>query len=190
MRPLPAVALLAAMVGLAGCGVFTPREPEPPDASKSSYTPATEPSVVVDNMRSAVTQLSPETYRRSISSEFSFTPAAPVASGPVWDGWGTRAEQSYFSTLAGAAQSSAQPELTLEGGELVSLSASRYTYEARYTLRVPHARPGEAPTFVEGRLRWVIVLDDDEDLWFLDEWSDFEVSDEPTWSRLKAAFYE
>lgn len=187
-RPAP-VLLLAAALGLAGCGLFTPREPEPPTEGGSPYTSPTDPQIVVDNLRAAVTNLNTQTYRRSLASSFSFTPASDAASEPIWTGWGPSEEQSYFNTLAAAAQSTVQPELTFTDATLTLVREELYAYEASYTLSVQHSR-SNAPTTVQGRLRWEIGLNAEDDLWYLEQWIDHGTADAASWSDLKAAFFE
>ena len=41
-----------------GCGLFAPRDPEPPTQSSQTFLPATDPLIVISNLQSAIEQKS------------------------------------------------------------------------------------------------------------------------------------
>lgn len=183
MRTLAWLSLLF----LAGCALFEPRTPEPPDGDSGSFVQPDTPDLVIQNVISAVGEQRPAAYRASFSDDFRFVPTAEAAARDgFWSSWSRFLEESTFRTLISAAQPGATFVLRLDEAQL-DLAESRAIYQARYTLSVPHRRVG-VPTAVAGRLQWVILRGDDG-LWAIAEWSDQVLPGVPSWSDLKAGFF-
>lgn len=174
---------------LAGCGVFETRTPEPPVQEGGTFTQPDTPDQVVENLQNAIAELNVLNYRRSLSATVLFTPTATAeAQASIWQGWSRTEEERYFSTLTAAAQGATSHRLTLNDRVLTALGPDRSLLEATYVLTVNHRRP-DAPTEVQGRLRWLITQGTDG-LWVLAEWTDQELGTSPSWSDLKAAFVQ
>ncbi len=171
-----------------GCSLFTPREPEDPIDEAGTFLQPDTPEQVIENIQSAIAELNTPNYGRSISLELAFTPTATAtAQDPtIWSNWSQTEEQQYFSTMAAAAQFGVNHELRLNDQTVSIISDIRYDIDASYTLTINHNRP-DAPTQVQGRLIWVITQGEDG-LWSLEEWTDREVGNAPSWSTLKSEF--
>lgn len=185
MRPAAALAVLAL---LAGCDAFRPRTPEDPTSDPSVFVQPDTPETVVDNLVRTFSARDASAYRRSLAEAFTFAPTPDAAARyPVWSGWGRAAEEAQARALFAAAQPGAAFSLRLDGRTAEAVSETRYVLAARYVLSVPHVRP-DAPTLVQGRLRWTMVRGADG-LWALAAWTDeADGAGTSTWSDLKAAF--
>ncbi len=183
------VSLVAALSLLAGCSLFDTREPEQPIAEGGTYLQPDTPEQVVENIRSAVSELNTLNYRRSFSDEFSFEPTATaVANNPIFSGWSVTNEEQYFSALSSAARFSTNSFLELTDAGPTPVSERLSVVDSSYRLTVNHNRP-DIPTEVSGQLRWELEQGQDG-LWRLVRWTDREVGSDPSWSDLKAAFVD
>ena len=180
-------AALIALALAAGCDLFATREPEEPGAETGTYLQPDTPDQVLENVRSAISELNAPNYRRSFSDAFRFQPTAEAeAKDPaIWNGWGAHQEESYFRALVEAARLTSGNELRLTDIEQTA-GPERYTVDAAYALAFNHRRP-ELPTTLRGRVAWSIEKGQDG-LWYIASWTDNSISDAASWSDLKAAF--
>ncbi|ACY47611.1 hypothetical protein [Rhodothermus marinus] len=176
------------LVGLLGCDLFTPREPEAPVAESGTFLQPDTPERVVENLQAAIAERNAGNYVRSLAEDFAFVPTASAQSRDpaLWAGWNRAREEQYFTAMVAAVTPSATPQLQLSNQTASFESESRYVLEATYRLTVPHTRP-DAPTIVEGRLVWEIVQQP-SGLWALSRWTDRQQGETPSWSDLKRAF--
>ncbi|NNE70958.1 MAG: hypothetical protein HKN29_11435 [Rhodothermales bacterium] len=178
---------LLALMLLAGCSLFTTREPEPPATESGTFAQPDAPEQVIDNIRNAIAELNTLNYRRSLSEDLVFRPTATAeARDAIWTGWGRAEEEQYFNTLVAAAAGSEGHGLVLNDQSLTVVDVARFQLDATYVLNVNHRRP-DASTMVQGRLIWQIIQRADG-LWELAEWTDQELAGSATWSDLKAEF--
>jgi hypothetical protein len=173
---------------LAGCDVFAPRTPEPPLPGGSVFVQPDTPEIVIANVQRALTALDASAYRRSFDDAFRFTPTPEAAARtPIFSGWDAASEEGYLRALVSAATPGAAFTLRLSDQAPPEVSERLYVLDAAYTLTTPHTRP-EAPTTVQGRLRWTLTRGNDG-LWRITDWTDRSLSaGVPSWSDLKAAF--
>ena len=180
---------LLVLLANAGCDLFAPRTPEPPDAGAGPFVQPDTPDLVVQNLTQSVATLNTTAYRRSLGPGFQFTPTpTALARDAFWQGWGVAEEETYFRTLVAAAQPGALYTLRLADVGTPEVSEARYVLDASYVLTATHRRP-DAPTTVQGRLRWTITRAEDG-LWYLTDWVDESLGAQPSWSDLKAAFVQ
>lgn len=190
MLPVPrtlASLLVAVLLFLSGCSVFSTREPEDPLGDTGSFVQADTPEQVIENLQAAVAELNTLNYRRSLSEQFTFQPTASAqARETVFLSWSRSQEEQYFSAMVAAASLSEGHSLQLNDESLTLLSESEFVLDATYVLTVNHRR-AEVPVRVQGRLQWILRQGEDG-LWALEEWIDQELGTEPSWSDLKAEF--
>ncbi len=186
LRPL-LLALMFALPVTSGCDALTPRTPEAPAGTATFVQPDT-PETVLANLIASLRERSPSTYRRSLDPNLTYTPSREAASRDgFWQTWSAGEEEAYFRTLTSAAQPGATFSLSLATTTPSEVTADAFVLDTDYVLITPHNR-AEAPTTVRGRLRWRIERAPDG-LWSLTDWAD-EATDGPTWSDLKAAFFQ
>ncbi len=173
---------------VAACDLFSPREPEVPLEGAGTFVQPDTPDQVIENIRNAVAELNAQNYRRSFAEGYTFEPtAAAEARDPsIWTGWGVQDEESYFTAAVQAARLTSGNELRMNEENLVALSSDRFSFDASYVLTINHRR-SDLPATLQGRLVWTIIQGEDG-LWGIIEWTDDELGDAPSWSDLKAAF--
>lgn len=175
---------------LPACDLFSTRIPEPPIDQAGTFIQPDTPDQVVENVQNAITELNAQNYRRSFADELTFvpTPEAEVRDLSIWSGWSIQDEESYFRALASAARLTSGNELRLNEPSLSAIDPARFTFDATYVLTINH-RKADLPSSLRGRLVWTIVQGDDG-LWRISEWSDRSVDNSSSWSDLKASFIQ
>ncbi len=184
---LGTVLAIAMVFAISSCSLFSTRSPEDPVTDAGTYSQPDTPEQVIDNIQAAVSELNALNYRRSFAEDLVFQPTATAeAREPVFANWGRAQEEQYFTSMAAAASLNTGHGVALNDRSFTIISASRYVLDATYVLTVNHRRP-DAPTEVQGRLRWVIEQGA-SGLWELTEWTDQELGSNLSWSDLKAEF--
>ncbi len=190
--PLPAAILIAASL-CAACGLFEPREPEPPGQSSLNFRPPLEPSIVIENLQNAVEQKSSANYGSCFSDPstggrpFSFTPSSDASAqyGSIFVDWGYQQELAYFQNLIARSPSSAGAALFFtQKSALVSADSVVYSFD--YVFTFEHNDPGIART-ARGNLQFVLAPDA-SNRWSIHRWADFKTGDDISWSMLKGRF--
>ena len=171
-----------------GCDLFAPRTPEDPVDEAGTFLQPDTPEQVIDNIRFSIAELNPPNYNRSFNPALMFTPTeeARARDENIWLDWSQTEENQYFSTMVAAAQFASNHELVLTDQTISIIAEDRFEVDASYTLTINHNRP-EVATSVQGRLIWSIIQGEDG-LWSVNEWTDREVGNEPSWSDLKLEF--
>ncbi len=193
-RAMLAGVLCCAVMLYAGCGLFEPREAEPPSQSGFQYLPRTLPANVVFNLQNAVEQKDVAGYiacfTDSTRSRYSFTfvPSADAAEiyGTVLRNWTYRQEQDYFQNLvAKRRQPVGISRLDLVPKDSVLSGNDMRTYSYDYTFTFEHTEPGFTQT-AAGTLQFTLVNDNSE--WTISRWVDLKTTSGLTWSSFKGKF--
>ena len=175
------------LILLASCDIFGARTPEPPVGDASTWQQPVAPDIVVENLHSAIAELNVANYRRSLHSNFEFTPTpqAYVRNPDQWLNWDRAQENGHFVTLAEASRGGKSSSLRLEDST-TELGETEYLLDAHYILVISHGSQQVADT-LQGRLVWTIIQENDG-LWALMTWNDQSVGSADSWSDLKAEF--
>jgi hypothetical protein len=176
-----------------GCGLFGPRDPEPPNQSSLNFLPPTEPSIVVTNLVSAIDQKNVQNYVSCFSDPskggrpYVFIPSAEGSSqyGSALNGWTVAQEQSYFQNLVAKSPSSAFSSLALSSKDSLVTSDS-VVYGYHYVFTFEHSDPG-FPKISQGNLQFTIAPDKNN-FWSISRWADFKTGTDITWSSFKGKF--
>ncbi len=185
--------LLAAGLVLSGCNLFAPRDPEDPAASRLDFLPPTEPSVVIENLRSAIDQKNIANYTACFSDgaaggrTFVFIPSAEASAqyGLALASWGTAQEQAYFQNLIARSAPTAHAGLQLtQKSQLVAADSVIYSYD--YTFTFEHSETG-FPKVAQGNLQFALAPDAGN-RWSIYRWIDFKTGNDITWSMFKGKF--
>ncbi len=178
---------------LPGCGLFGPRDPEPPSQSSLNFNPPTEPSIVIANLQSAIEQKNAANYVACFSDlskgqpAFVFTPASDAAAQytSAFENWTLADEQSYFQNLIArsAAQAFSSLSLTPKG---TTVTADSVVYGYDYTLVFQHNDPS-FPTTARGTLQFTLRVSQ-SNFWMIQRWVDFKTTDDIAWSHFKGKF--
>lgn len=178
-------------LGLVGCGLFEPRDPEPPAQTSLTYQPATVPSIVISNLKSAIAQKNVENYVRNFSDpavsgrQFVFVPSAAASSMyPNVREWIYTDEREYFQNLVAKANGFSSLSLVSKDS-LIGSSEASYNFD--YVLMFQHTDAATFPTTASGTLQFVLAPDA-SNIWSIYQWTDFSASPDVTWSAFKGKF--
>jgi hypothetical protein len=185
--------LVAAGLLWSGCNLFAPRDPEEPDTSRLDFLPPTEPSIVIENLQSAVDQKNVANYTACFSDAsaggrpFVFIPSAEASAqyGLALAAWGTAQEQAYFQNLIARSSVNAYAGLQLiQKSQLVTADSVVYSYD--YTFTFEHSEPG-FPKVAQGNLQFALAPAAGN-RWSIYRWIDFKTGSDITWSMFKGKF--
>ena len=176
-------------------GLFSTREPEPPQGTQSNWIPPLNPEQVLLNLQNAMFERNVENFVRCIvnpsysSRIFGFDPDPEIAANypEVFAGWGRSQEeaviQQAFSIMP--VDSASFLRFTEEVQEVIAPDSAVFIRE--YRLELHHGRPDVNEVyegFVEFRL-----IPDDRGEWAIAYWIDNRKNENfPPWSLLKASF--
>lgn len=185
--------LFLVFFSIPGCGLFGPRDPEPPTQSGLNNRPPTEPSIVIANLQSAIDQKNIVNYMGCFadpskgSLRFVFIPSADA--GALYAGalstWSYQDEESYFQNLIARspAQAFSSLSLTLKTS---TVSADSVVYSYDYVLVFEHNDPG-FPRTARGALQFTVRVDN-SNFWMIQRWVDFKTTPDISWSHFKGNF--
>jgi hypothetical protein len=186
--------LVALLMTTQGCDIFSTRTPEKPSEASSSFVPPTTPSIVIDNLVSAIRERNTENYIRCfVDSSFSqnrfvfqATQSAQTASGSLFRDWNLSSERSYFENVRSKVPEGAESTLLLTDGKFETIQADSAVYTATYTLVVQHTVQN-IPQQAQGTLLFVLTLDRNNS-WSIYRWIDNKTGNDFSWSDFKARF--
>jgi hypothetical protein len=176
-----------------GCGLFEPRDPEPPSQSSLNYSPPTDPKVVISNLQSAIEQKNAANYISCFvdpaksGQPFTFLPSADAQAqyGSSLLNWTWNDEQSYFLNLISRSNSNAFSSLALSlKSSSVYADSVIYSYEYAFTFKHSDA---SFPTEAKGVL-WFTLRPDNSNFWAIHRWTDFSTQNAISWSHFKGRF--
>jgi hypothetical protein len=175
---------------LCSCDLFKTRTPDEPDQISTNDVPATDASLVFQNMTYAFQEGNAFNYSKTISeNSFSF-----IASGKALqrygelNDWNKTKEYNYFNNVVSIIPK--YSKITLEFTDNVSSNYSdSCEIEKTYLLRVPiTAGSGQAKVY-KGKAQFTLRRDPLNSYWYISRWSDYELnSSDSTWSDLKGSF--
>jgi hypothetical protein len=176
-----------------GCELFTTRDPELPDQGRSNFQIATEPEIVIENLKNSFFDKNVQNYVACfIDSSFSsrrflFQPSGEVISQYQFlaEGWDVSDEQRYFSSVIASINPDFPLTLTF-GNESYSRTGDTVVYSATYFINLPINQP-ESDNY-QGNLRFNLV-NDSRSIWSIYFWQDIKLPDLQSWSELKGKYY-
>jgi hypothetical protein len=192
-RSVPIVLVAWLSILVAACGIFEPRDPEPPAQTGSNYIPPTEPSIVFTNMANAFREMNAVNYLRSFSEistaerEFVFEPTIEARQnyGGVFAVWTRESEQKYFDNLKSNVQSGSSPSLVFGTPVALSIQSDSAQYEISYTLAIPQQ---SGTLSAEGTAVYHMLADKSRN-WVIWRWVDIsKTQGAVTWSDVKGQF--
>lgn len=177
--------------GLNACDLFTVREPENPNETKSSYRVPVEPKDVIENLKNAFKDKNSNDYKKNFSTgaplvnrDFFFVPSANVFASFPTD-WNVNDEFQYFNNLV--TRSPQDIPITLSFSEEVyDIRADSSIYSAKYFLSIPVLN--SEPKIFQGNLKFTMTTDI-KAAWIIHYWEDITIPGSKSWSELKLEFY-
>lgn len=176
-----------------GCELFTTRDPELPDQGRSNFQIATEPEIVIENLKNSFSDKNVQNYVACLidssfsSRRFLFQPSGEVISQYQFlaDGWDVSDEQRYFSSVIASVNTDFPITLTFSN-ESYSRTGDSVVYSASYFINLPVNEPQSAN--YQGNLRFNLV-NDSRSIWAIYYWQDIKLPDFQSWSELKGKYY-
>lgn len=180
---------LCCLFALTSC--FKERSPKPPDENTSWVTP-TEPTVLLENMKKAVTQLDLNNYRRCFTTEkfaFRADPTILANNLGLFSQWNWDNETQYINNLNQAAlPASKNNALSFQNTKTQNLSADSIEFTASYTLALYH----QDTSFSTVNFNGIVALKmkrNRQNEWQIVTWEDYKVENQKCWTELKQHFF-
>jgi hypothetical protein len=184
------------LLSLTACDLFTTRNAENPDQTRSNFQPPVEPAIVIENLKSSLsdknvqnyiacfvdTIFADQTYNFSASSE-------AISLYQIFvQGWGLNEERRYFSSVTNRVPVDFPISLSLSNENYSSLSGDSLVYSATYSLNLPVSSSDPIPQNYAGNLQFNMLRDSRSE-WVIYYWKDTKSESLPSWSELKGSFY-
>lgn len=191
------IAVLGLAVLMAGCDLFSTREPASPTSNGSNFESPTSPSIVLRNMENALAGANAGDYRKCFSDSsrglppFRFRASSQgIAAAPsTFDEWGIDQEEKYVRNIFAELQSGASCTVTFNPSEVTDVPiGDSIQFSATYLVKFPHTRQG-AEREAEGQLQFTFRLSRQNE-WYISTWHDVALAGKTSWSLIKARFID
>lgn len=188
--------LILALSILTSCDLFTTRESESPNQSRSNYQPPFEKEIVIQNLQNALSDKNSENYMAcfvdSLFSKKSFSYSASSEAASTYQiflqGWGLNEEQQYVRNFFNKVPKDLPVSLTFDGEIYSNLSGDSLIYSATYFIKVPSSDVETQSDNYSGNIQ-LNMLRDNRAYWVIYYWKDTKSQTLPSWSELKGNFY-
>ncbi len=192
LRFLIALFVATALPVLAGCNVFSTRDPETPITNRSAHEAPTSPEIVISNFTTSIREKNPPNYLSCFVGDtvtgipaFVFEPSAEAMGiyPSLFNRWSVTEEQRYFTSLLldVGNQVPSIELLSQSDAPVVEPTRTIYTYDYIFT---------PVSTVYKGRMRLTVDRLPNGN-WAISRWTDEPQSGgqtEQTWSFLKAEY--
>ena len=175
---------------------FQLRKSEPPSQGVSRQVPATQPEMVLTNLKSAIAERNLENYMKCFADtvgggkRFCFVPdpTTQIQNPGVFANWNLAAEKRYVNYLFSQIPKDSSASLVFDfGTEQTYVKQDTTVFIRDYTLTVHHTLKGnQYPRKAVGRSEFHLCQTQGE--WVIFYWDDRRNSDQPCWSDIKASF--
>lgn len=188
--------ILAVSISVISCDLFTTRDAESPDQTRSNFQPAVEPSIVIDNLKNSFFDKNVQNYIAcfvdTIFAEKSFSFSASSEALSLYQiflqGWGLNEEKTYFSSIINKVSTDFPISLGFTGENISNFSGDSLIYTASYIINLPVPVGDPFPQNYEGSLQFN-MLRDNRGEYVIYFWKDITSGSSPSWSELKGSSY-
>lgn len=170
---------------------FKPREVEPPSASSSDWVSPTDYQILLNNLELAISQKNVQNYLRCFTPDsLRFIPATVVYTGSelVWDNWSLQDEQTYLEKTIQALSVQSGNYVEIDELTLQTFGSDSVVYNGTYNMVMNHSDTTLTTRF-EGQLEFLCRINNFNE-WEIRRWTDFETSQDSSWSRLKLNYVQ
>lgn len=183
--------LILSFVILQGCDLLNTRDPELPDAGRTSFIPATTPDLLFTNLKNSLKEKVVENYMGCfvdpafLNRPYIYIPSA--GSGfqfDVFQDWNVFSERQYFNNVIGATTENSPIVLQLLN-EIINIVGDSAIYQYEYVLSIPFQ---EESALYKGNCQFHI-RNDSRSQWVITRWEDIKDENYPSWSDLKGQYY-
>lgn len=185
---------LSLILFFVGCDIFTTREPENPVQSRNTWIPATTVDILIDNLKSSLSEKSTENYLKCFvdstltGKSFSFIPATEsyATYSSLFSNWKLQNERIYFENLKSKVKEGGAITLSIFNEDRGTIQGDSINYSADYLLIVDHTVDNIQKEF-RGYLQFTLFRNLKGE-WSILSWKDSKRSEYLTWSDLKGRF--
>ncbi len=183
--------ILTMVVLAVGCDLLSTRDPELPEANRSSFVPATTPDLLFTNLTNSFKEKIVENYvgcfvdQSFLNRTYTYIPSA--GSGVQFDvfiDWDVLSERQYFNNVQAATTENSPIVLQLLN-EVSNISGDSAIYQYEYVLSIPFQ---EESALYKGNCKFHI-RNDSRSQWVITRWEDIKDQEYPSWSELKGQYY-
>lgn len=188
--------IIIILLTVTACDLFTTRNAEDPDQSRSNFQPPVEPSIVIENLKNSLSDKNVQNYISCFvdtifadqSYNFSASSEALTRFDVFLQGWGLNEERRYFTSIINKVPTDFPISLTLSDQNYSSLSGDSLIYSATYSLNLPVQSGDPFPQNYAGSLQFNMLRDSRSE-WVIYFWKDTKSETLPSWSELKGSSY-
>ncbi len=178
-----------------GCkNPFQLRSPEPPEKSLTRRVPATQPDMVLTNLKNAIAEKNLENYMKCLvdslpgGKKFHFVadPSSQIQNPGLFENWTIESEKRYANYLFSQIPKDSTAHLDFKVTKEYIIQDTTF-FQGDYTLLLRHKLDEKQyPRKAVGRAEFRLCQVQGE--WFIFYWEDRGDGQEPSWSDVKAAF--
>lgn len=186
--------LLVLFLCFNGCDIFDTRQAEMPSTPRVNLEPAATPEIAVNNLSAAFREKNIQAYISVFADSsatgrvFSFTASSgsELKYGGIFNEWGIRSEERYYTNLSAANGESGFMQMTASDIQNVSFGDSSYV-DMNYEISVQNDGQSSISGY-SGGLQLKLIKDKNA-LWRIYSVTDIKSSENLTWSDLKGISY-
>ncbi len=185
--------IIFSILTLTACDVFTTRDAEDPEDTRSNYTTPSEPEILIRNLVSSFSDKDANNYVKSFTDPafsnkvFYFLPTSSALQtwGNLWRDWNIDKEFQYFQNLVNETPDELPVTLVFTN-EVYNPLGDSLNYTAEYFISVPQLNTD--PFNYRGNVEFGMIRDM-RDTWAIYSWKDNVISESQSWSDLKGSNY-
>jgi hypothetical protein len=177
------------------CDLFTTRDAEEPDQTRSNFQPPVEPAIVIENLKNSLSDKNVQNYIACFvdtifaDQNFNFSASSEATSRyDILLNWGLSEERRYFNSISNKVPVDFPISLSLSDQNFSSLSGDSIIYSATYSLNLPVSTGDPFPKNYAGSLQFNMLRDSRSE-WVIYFWKDTKSETLPSWSELKGSSY-
>ena len=189
------ISIILIALSFTACDLFTTRNAENPDQTRSNFQPPVEPAIVIENLKNSLSDKNVQNYISCFvdtifaDQSYNFSASSEALTRfDVFLQWGLNEERRYFTSIINKVPTDFPISLTLSDQNYSSLSGDSLIYSATYFLNLPVQSGDPFPQNYAGSLQFNMLRDSRSE-WVIYFWKDTKSESLPSWSELKGSSY-
>jgi len=176
------------------CNLFETRSPEEPDQSPVAFFPATNPTQLIQNFTNSIKYKRPQNYSDCLINDqrFNFSASADAFAQyqSIFNRWTYQDENRFFQSLVSNVSSQNLISISFDKISFNYASPDSIIFNANYEISFVLKQSSKSDNY-PGSMQMTFVPTSDG-VYKILRWSDYPSKNDsliPTWSTLKARFY-
>lgn len=176
------------------CNLFETRSPEEPDQSPVAFFPATNPTQLIQNFTNSIKYKRPQNYSDCLINDqrFNFSASADAFAQyqSIFNRWTYQDENRFFQSLVSNVSSQNLISISFDKISFNYASPDSIIFNANYEISFVLKQSSMSDNYA-GSMQMTFVPTSDG-VYKILRWSDYPSKNDsliPTWSTLKARFY-